>query len=64
MSIIRKQIATIPAIRLHASITILSGFLLCVPLKAQDRLRKWFLSSRRRFAINPTQRLTFKQSIA
>jgi outer membrane protein TolC len=33
----RKQTATVPAIWLHGSIAILSGFLLCGPLKAQDR---------------------------
>jgi outer membrane protein TolC len=37
MIIFRKQTATVPAIWLHASIAILSGFLLCGPLKAQDR---------------------------
>lgn len=37
MIIFRKQSATVPAIWLHASIAILSGFLLCGPLKAQDR---------------------------
>src|ERR1700728_2834529 len=32
-----RQTATVPAIWLHGSIAILSGFLLCGPLKAQDR---------------------------
>ena len=32
-----KQTATIPAIWLHGSIAIVSGFLLCGPLKGQDR---------------------------
>jgi outer membrane protein TolC len=36
MIIFRKQTATVPAIWLHASIAVLSGFLLCEPLKAQD----------------------------
>ena len=37
MIIFRKQIATVPAIWLPAPIAILSGFLLCGPLQAQDR---------------------------
>ena len=32
-----RQTTTVPAIWLHGSIAILSGFLLCAPLKAQDR---------------------------
>jgi hypothetical protein len=37
MIIFRKQTATVPVIWLHASIAVLSGFLVCGPLKAQDR---------------------------
>ena len=32
-----RQTATVSGIWLHGSIAILSGFLLCAPLKAQDR---------------------------
>ena len=37
MTVFRKQAATVPALGLPALIVILSGFLLCGVLKAQDR---------------------------